>query len=377
MVASGRTLARMRGALSPQPTPVLLRAGIAVLVDVAVLFAAIRFALLAAGHPTAGLTHAVLPALFGGMFAFMGSLGGNLRSGLARAVAFSAVSLPLTLLAVAVRGIPIAAGLSLAGMAVLAGVLAWYGEPLATLGTLLLYIFFIPLVFGAGRGVPLRFILLGFAVMLVCTVLLRALVALVPKHRAPPRADVTGAPADDAANPTTPSPKRRFVQLPQPQLGRLHRTTLRSAIGLGVGAFVMSATGDHNAVWVLMTLIALIPPATPLTIDKVLQRLAGTAVAMIFLTVVDSVVPPGPARFLVLAAGLVLTVAYLRRSYAISVLGISMVSVIAYAHVDAPLGEALLYRGLDTLIGAFIAIVVTLLIPVGSKPKPVWASESG
>ena len=77
------------------------------------------------------------------------------------------------------------------------------------------------------------------------------------------------------------------------------------------------------------------PPATPLTIDKVLQRLAGTAVAMIFLTVVDSVVPPGPARFLVLAAGLVLTVAYLRRSYAISVLGISMVSVIAYAHVDA------------------------------------------
>ena len=86
---------------------------------------------------------------------------------------------------------------------------------------------------------------------------------------------------------------------------------------------------------------------------------------------------PGPARFLVLAAGLVLTVAYLRRSYAISVLGISMVSVIAYAHVDAPLGEALLYRGLDTLIGAFIAIVVTLLIPVGSKPKPVWASESG
>ena len=34
--------------------------------------------------------------------------------------------------------------------------------------------------------------------------------------------------------------------------------------------------------------------------------------------------------------------------------------------------EALLWRGLDTLVGAVIAIAVTLVIPVGARPEPVW-----
>ena len=136
----------------------------------------------------------------------------------------------------------------------------------------------------------------------------------------------------------------------------------------------MAWTGDHNAVWVLMTLIALVPPAMPLTIDRVLQRLAGTALAMVVLTIVDAVIPPGPLRLLALAPAIVVTVAYLRRSYVLSVLGISTVAVLSYAQVEAPLGEALLYRGLDTLIGAVIAIILTLLIPVGRRPKPVWST---
>ncbi len=88
-----------------------------------------------------------------------------------------------------------------------------------------------------------------------------------------------------------------------------------------------------------MTLIALVPPALPLTIDRVLQRLAGTVLAMVFLTVIDALVPPGPIRLLVLAPGIVLTVAFLRRSYTLSVLGISTVAVLAYAQVQAPLGR--------------------------------------
>ena len=138
----------------------------------------------------------------------------------------------------------------------------------------------------------------------------------------------------------------------------------------------MSATGNHNAVWVLMTLIALIPPAMPLTIDRVLQRLVGTILAMVVLTLVDAAVPPGPWRLVAFAPGIIVTIAFIRRSYALSVLGISTVAVLAYAQVSAPLGEALLWRGLDTLVGAAIAIVVTLVIPVGSRPAPVWSPET-
>ena len=144
----------------------------------------------------------------------------------------------------------------------------------------------------------------------------------------------------------------------------------------GLGALVLSWWGNHNAVWVLMTLIALIPPSIPLTIDRVLQRLAGTVLAMVFLTVVDVMIPIGSGRLVVIAVGLVVTIAYVRRSYALSVLGISCVAVLVYAGVTVPLGEALLWRGLDTVVGAVIAIVMTLLIPVGPKPQPVWAHDS-
>lgn len=356
----------VRRALASEPAPVLLRAGIAVLVDIIVVFVASKYVLLAMGHPQERLTHAVLPAVFGGMFAFLGSLGGSWRSGVSRGAGLAIVALPLTLLAIVVRDQPLAAGLALAAAAAGAGFLAWHGEPWGTLGSLLLYMFFVPLVFGAGLGVPLKYLLASFAVMLVATVVLRSLAAAIPKHRRPARAPATDEPRS--------SPQHPFALLSQPQIGRLRRTTLRSAIALGVGAVVMSATRDHNSVWVLMTLIALVPPALPLTMNRILQRLAGTAVAMVVLTVVDVALPPGPLRMTVLAAGIVVTIAFLKRSYAISVVGVSVAAVIGYAQVAMPLGEALLWRGLDTVVGGVIAIVVALIIPIGARPHPVWSA---
>jgi hypothetical protein len=85
---------RIGAALSPEPAPVLLRAGIAVLIDIVVVYALVRTALVLFGHPGEGLTHAVLPAVFGGMLAFLGSLGGTVRSGLTRAAALSACPCP-------------------------------------------------------------------------------------------------------------------------------------------------------------------------------------------------------------------------------------------------------------------------------------------
>lgn len=355
----------VRRALAPEPGRAMVAVGVAVVVYLVVAFLAVRGALVMAGHPTEGLTHAVLPPLFGGMLAFIGSLGGSLRSGVLRAAALSILALPLTLVAIGSRDVPLLAGATLAVAAVGAGYLAWHGEPFATLGSLLLYMYFLPLVFGAGSGVALRYLVIGFAAMAAVTIAMRALAAAVPHRQRPGRAAATDEPHRSLSS--------RWQLLPEPRLRALRRTTVRSALGLGLGAVVMSATGDHNAVWVLMTLIALIPPYLPLTIDRVLARLVGTVVAMVVLTVVAATVPPGPGRFLLLAVGLVLTIAFLRRSYLISVLGVSLVAVISYAQVDGPLGQALLWRGLDTAIGAVIAIVVTLLIPVGDRPHPVWA----
>ena len=364
---SGGTGWHVRRALSSESAPVLLRTGIAVVIDIVVVFLSVQYVLLAMGHPRERLVHAVLPAVFGGMFAFLGSLGGNWRSGMTRGAALSVVALPLTLLAIVVRDEPLLAGFALAAAAAGAGFLAWHGEPWGTLGSLLLYMFFVPLVFGAGLGVPLKYLLASFAVMLVATLVLRSLAALLPKHRRPSRAAATDEPRSSHAHP--------FELLGPPQISRLRRTTLRSAIALGVGAIVMSATRDHNSVWVLMTLIALVPPALPLTIDRMLQRLVGTALAMVVLTVVDVVLPPGPLRLAVLAAGIVVTIAYIKRSYAISVVGVSVAAVIGYAQVAMPLGEALLWRGLDTVVGGIIAIIVAVLIPIGHRPRPVWSTK--
>ena len=367
--APQRLSSRLAFALSPEPAPVLLRTGIAVLIDVVIVYAVARAALIASDYPHDALTHAALPAVFGGMFAFLGSLGGSTRSGLIRAAALSVAAVLLTLLAIWVRPLPIASGVALAAAAVLAGTLARYGEPVATLGSILLYMYFVPFVFGAGAGVPMGSLMLGFGVMIVCTVALRGVAAIVPKRRAPARVHATDEPGEKS------TAHRRFSLLPQPELLRLRRTTIRSAIGLGIGAVVVTATGDHNAVWVLMTLIALLPPGLPLTIDRLLQRLVGTMAAMVVLTVIDVVIPPGAMRLAALGVGLVITIAYVRRSYAISVLGISTVAVLAYAQVHLPLGEALLWRGFDTLVGATIAIIVAVIIPVGKKPKAAFATR--
>ena len=186
--------------------------------------------------------------------------------------------------------------------------------------------FFLPLVFGAGSGVGIKYLLVGCGAMAVTTVLLRLAVGLLPHHRRPPRP--RHRPAGQALAAGTLEAARSATTAPAAG------TTLRSAIGLGIGAVIMAASRDHNAVWVLMTLIAIIPPYQPLTIDRVLQRLVGTALAMVVLTVIDALIPPGVFRALLFAVGLVLTIAYLKRSYLISVLGVSLVAVIAYASVQ-------------------------------------------
>ena len=359
----------VKRAFQPEPVPAMVRVGIAVLVDMIVVAVVVRASLTLVGYPDPDLTHAALPAVFGGMFGFLGSLGGTLKSGLIRAFVLTVLSLPLTLIAIGVWSWPIAAALALAAAALLTGMLAWRGEPWATLGIVLIYMYFVPYVFRAGRGVELKYLLITFGVMIVTTLVLRALSSLVPKKQAPERIK-----ASDDATKAAPA-HRKFELVPEPQLTRLRRTTIRSAIGLGLGALLLTWWGDHNAVWLLMTLIALVPPSVPLTIDRVLQRFAGTLLAMIVLTVVDVAIPIGSGRLVVIAVGLVMTIAYVRRSYALSVLGISCVAVLAYAGVTVPLSEALLWRGFDTLIGAAIAIVLTLLIPVGRRPKPVWAHE--
>ena len=108
--------------------------------------------------------------------------------------------------------------------------------------------------------------------------------------------------------------------------------------------------------------------AMRLALDRLLERLRGTVLAMVVLTLVDAAGPPGPWRLVALAPGIIVTIAFIRRSYALSVLGISTVAVLAYAQVSAPLGEALLWRGLDTLVGAAIAIVIMVLV----IPIMVW-----
>ncbi|MEI8081345.1 MAG: FUSC family protein [Actinomycetes bacterium] len=389
-------LSRVKLALEPGPEPPMYRAGIAAVIDLVVVYAIVRGAMVVTNYPEPDLVHAALPAVFGGMFGFLGSLSGTLVSGLRRAVVLSVFSLPMTLLAIAVRDTPIAAAIVLGLVALGTGFMSWYGEPLRLLGILLLYMYFVPYVFGAGIGVPIGYLVFSFGVMVVVTVVLRALVQLLPDrwnpvptpkpNKAKTESDTKAEPvpgaepatepwsAAKAAPAAKPAGHGRFVLRPQPELTAFHRTTTRSVIGLALGAFALTMTKDHQDVWVLMTLVALIPPSKPLTINRMLQRLAGTALAMVFLTAIDALVPAGPIRMVFLIPGLIATLAFVSSGYMLSVVGISCVAVLAYAQVHMPLGEALLWRGFDTLVGAVIAIALAVLIPVGRRPKPVWAT---
>lgn len=348
--------------LRPEPAPVLVRVALANLVVVAAVWTAALGVTRALGADDVQAASAATAVVLGGLVAFVGSTGGSLRSGVERATGLSLAGLPLTLLAIVARPIPVAAGLTLGAAALGAGWLAWHGEPAATLGHVLLFLYFLPLAFGAGEGVPLHQLAAAWVTAAVVVVAVRAAMEVLPDS-ARPRVQATDEHTEHTRGPGLPP------LLPDAQLRPIRRSTLRSALALGVGAFVMSLTRDHNAVWILMTIISVLPPHVPLSLSRVLTRLAGTATAMVVLTVIDVVVPYG-YRILAALAGLFVAVAYLRRSYFLSVAGVSVVAVIVYTGSTHDLTVELLARGVDTLVGAAIALTFAVLLPTTSWRAP-------
>jgi uncharacterized membrane protein YccC len=114
----------------------------------------------------------------------------------------------------------------------------------------------------------------------------------------------------------------------------------------------------------MMTIISVLPPQLPLTLNRLLGRLLATAAAMVVLTGVAVVVPMG-YRILVTTPAFVVALAFVRRSYFLCVAAVSVLAVLAYADPRGTLPEALVSRGIDTAIGAAIAVTMAVLLPVG------------
>jgi hypothetical protein len=347
----------------------MLRVAVADLLTVAAVWFAAGAAVQAAGGTPEQAHRAALAVVFGAMLGFVGATGGTARSGMVRAAALTLAALPLVLLAVAVRPYPWAAALAMGAIALAAGRLAAHGEPAATLGVLVLYLYFLPFVFGAGRELPVSLLLVAWGVSVVVTVAARAVVSLLPEHAAPARVRSTDERVHVAHGPRLPP------LLPDPWRGRIYRNALRSGLALAAGAWVLAATGDHDAVWVMMTIISVLPPQLPLTINRVLGRLLATALAMVVLTAVSVLVPRG-FRILVTTPAFVVALAFVRRSYFLCVAAVSVLAVLVYADPLGTLPEALLRRGVDTAVGAAIAVTMALVFPVGPL-APSTADDDG
>ncbi len=345
-------------ALRPEPAPVLLRVAVADLLTVAAVWVSAGAAVRAFGGTPEQARAAALAVVFGATLGFVGATGGSARSGMVRAAVLTTLALPLVLIAVAVRPHPWLAALAMAAIALAAGSLAAHGEPAATLGVLVLYLYFLPFVFGAGREVPVPLLLAAWAVSVVVTVAARGVAALLPQRAAPPRVRSTDERVHAGHGLALPP------LLPEPWCGRIYRNALRSGLALGAGAWVLSASGDHDAVWVMMTIVSVLPPQLPLTLDRVLARLLATTLAMVVLTVVAVAVPVG-MRILVTTPAFVVALAFVRRSYFLCVAAVSVLAVLVYADPLGTLPQALVARGIDTAVGAVIAVGLALVLPVG------------
>lgn len=307
--------------------------------------------------PTAG---AATAAGLMGMFVLLAGLLVPPERSLAATLGVCGATLIALLLAWVSADRAVVSGVGMAvvmGAAVLAG---RRGPALGALGSLLSSAYFLFALLGVAREIAIgRLMLVGLVgavvamAILVGLHLLRRLTGWRPVPAVPAR------------------PKTPIARLPLFADGRDLRYAIVRGVLLGGGMGVYTATGNHNAFWVLLTLYVVLQPTPDALWRKALRRVVGVMVGCLLIAALAPVVDRDVLIGISLAA-LVIGFAYYRRNYAIYAACISFVVVAGYGAVDGGTAHWALYRAIDTTIGAAVGITAMAL----ALAVPGWRSTA-
>jgi hypothetical protein len=149
---------------------------------------------------------------------------------------------------------------------------------------------------------------------------------------------------------------------PRSAVARLH--VARTAGGVLAAGTVATASGVGHPYWAMVS--AVVPMAAPTRAGQLLRgahRVAGTAVGLALSAVLLALEPRGALLIAVIVALQVAAELFVGRNYGLALVFITPLALLlGEIVVQHPSGSLLFQRGVETVIGVVVAVVVTLLV---------------
>lgn len=149
------------------------------------------------------------------------------------------------------------------------------------------------------------------------------------------------------------------------------RYGLQRAIALGGSWLVLSWLQWPQPLWVLITLLAVVQPASPVTLVKAIQRGAGTLLGAVMGALLTLALPPDILVPWLAGAAILIGLLWIRRNYAVTTALIAAAIVIFSGATTGTAWEIAGVRLLDTVIGVVIGWAITAVVfPVRANLMP-------
>jgi uncharacterized membrane protein YccC len=146
--------------------------------------------------------------------------------------------------------------------------------------------------------------------------------------------------------------------------GRVRLHLLRYGSAVLVAGLIATASGIGHPYWAMVS--AVVPMAAPTLAGQLLRgahRVAGTAVGLALSAVLLALEPRGALLIAVIVALQVAAELFVGRNYGLALVFITPLALLlGEIVVQHPSGSLLFQRGVETVIGVVVAVVVTLLV---------------
>ncbi|MFM9136489.1 MAG: FUSC family protein [bacterium] len=141
------------------------------------------------------------------------------------------------------------------------------------------------------------------------------------------------------------------------------------AIALGGGAAVLAITGLPHALWVLITMFAVLQPDAPVTFVKAGQRGAGTLAGALLAIALSLVLPSSVLYPWLAILAMLVGLLWMRRNYAVMTACVAA-AVVFFSGVPSGTAPAVAgMRLLDTVVGVAVGWLISALVfPVRARP---------
>jgi len=135
------------------------------------------------------------------------------------------------------------------------------------------------------------------------------------------------------------------------------RHSLRITTTLLIGFFVGKLLPFENVYWILLTIVVIMRPGYGLTKERTLHRFIGTLIGAIIGFAVLSIEPSKSILIVLTILFMIMGLTYNPSNYKIGSTFITVYVIFLFAILQPSDGNIIMYRVLDTLVGAILAIV--------------------